>query len=589
MKLSNNFFEKLRDQILVSDVVRKQLSLSKKGHEYSGLCPFHSEKTPSFTVSDQKRFYHCFGCGAHGDAIEFVAETSGMSYKEAAIKLAGDYGIEIPKMTPEQERAEEHSEKLMSAISIADKFFHNQLNTQAKKYLLARKITQKIIEDYGIGFAPQGDSLQRHLESNKIPLPIMHDAGLIGKGQDHSIYSIFRNRITFPIRNIYGKTIAFGGRIISDGQPKYLNSPETLVFKKSETLYGEDKAASAAYQKQRIIVVEGYMDVIAMQVAGFTETVATLGTAVTPHHLARLWRISDEIIFCMDGDNAGLKSMQRTIQTILPLMKQSQKASFVVLPDGLDPDDAINNFGSDYMDDIITQRISLSEMVWYLETRGKKFSTPESKAALESSLEEYISLSNNNPLKKYMRTEFRSKIWELGKGKKIRHVTAISPIGSLAEPFDIVLFNIFAFILKHPQILELENILDQFTQLEALNDGLEAIRSHIIEEYSTYGKINIKTVEKLCQNSGFSDLFVLLSSLSAPFIDKLSIESNNISPERLWQLLIKRYECELLKKEYAAILTDSGDKADFEKARAYIENINKAECELRSISEETFG
>ena len=191
----------------------------------------------------------------------------------------------------------------------------------------------------------------------------MHAAGLIGKNESRDIYPIFRNRITFPIRNIYGKVIAFGGRILGEGQPKYLNSPETLVFKKSETLYGEDKATGAAYQKKRIIVVEGYMDVIAMQNAGFLETVATLGTAVTVHHLARLWRISDEIIFCMDGDNAGLKSMQRAILTVLPLLKNQQKASFLLLPDGLDQDDAVNELGANYMEDMLEKRITLSEIL----------------------------------------------------------------------------------------------------------------------------------------------------------------------------------------------------------------------------------
>ena len=587
MQLPHNFFEKLRDQITISDVIRQKVVLSKKGHEYGGLCPFHSEKTPSFTVSDQKRFYHCFGCGAHGDAIGFVAETSGMSYKEAAIKLAGDYGIEIPKITPEQAKADEESDQIINALTIANQLFINKLDATAKTYLAKRKISSKIIEDYSIGFAPSGTVLQEYLESKNVHLHIMHAAGLVGKNEGHDIYPIFRNRITFPIKNIYGKIIAFGGRILGDGQPKYLNSPETLVFKKSETLYGEDKATSAAYQKRRIIVVEGYMDVIAMQTAGFTETVATLGTAVTAYHLTRLWRISDEVIFCMDGDNAGLKSMQRAINTILPIMKNQQKASFVVLPDGLDPDDAVNSFGASYMDDLLEQRITLSEMIWYLETRGKKFATPESKATLEALLDEYIALSNNGSLKKYMRDEFRSKIWALGKKKKTVHVSALSPLTNLANTLDIVLYNMFALVLKSPVVLGDEKVYNEFAELELEHEALDVIRMHILELYADNAIVNLQEVEKLSQNSGFFDIFVLLSSRKQPFIDKMSLESEVLDPKDLWKLWFKRYECELLKKEYAAILSNTDD-ANFDKARLYIAQITKAESDLRVILEEMF-
>ena len=591
MQLPHNFFEKLRDQITISDIVRQKVVLSKKGHEYGGLCPFHSEKTPSFTVSDQKRFYHCFGCGAHGDAIGFVAETSGMSYKEAAIKLAGDYGIEIPKVTPEQARADEESDQITQALSVANQFFTSQLNKPSKTYLQARKISDKTIEDYAIGFAPPGNVLQEYLESKKISLKIMHAAGLVGKNEGHDVYPIFRNRITFPIKNIYGKIIAFGGRILGEGQPKYLNSPETLVFKKSETLYGEDKATSAAYQRRRIIVVEGYMDVIAMQNAGFVETVATLGTAVTAYHLTRLWRISDEIIFCMDGDNAGLKSMQRAILTILPVMKNQQKASFLVLPDGLDPDDAVNEFGSSYMEDLIEKRITLSEMIWYLETRGKKFTTPESKAALEAALDEYVTLSSNAALGKYMGGDFRSKIWTLGRNKKTTHVSALSPLTNLACSLDIVLYNIFALVLKSPVVLGDEKIYNEFAELELEHEALDTIRMHVLELYSEKEIVNLQEVEKLSQNSGFFDIFVLLSARTAPFIDKMSLESDVFDPKDLWRLWVKQYECELLKKEYAAVLSNPGDidDANFEKARVYMTQITKAESDLRIISEEMFG
>ena len=592
MHLPHHFFEKLRNQIAISDVVRQHVTLTKKGSEYGGLCPFHTEKTPSFTVSDQKKFYHCFGCAAHGDIIKFVSETSGLTSKEAALKLAADYGIEVPKPTKEQARAYEENEEIMHALQVANQFFVTHLNKQVKKYLNTRKISEKTMEDYAIGFAPSGNAMQEYLETKKVPLKIMYAAGLVGKNESRDIYPIFRNRVMFPIKNIYGKIIAFGGRILGEGQPKYLNSPETLVFKKSETLYGEDKATGAAYQKKRIIVVEGYMDVIAMQSAGFLETVATLGTAVTIHHLGRLWRISDEIIFCMDGDNAGLKSMQKTILTVLPLMQNKQKASFVLLPDGLDPDDAVNEFGPNYMEDLLDKRITLSEMVWYLETRGKKFTTPESKASLEVALEEYIALSSNTALAKYMRSEFRHQIWSLGRKKKSVHISSLSPLTNLADTLDIVLYNIFALVLKSPIILSDEKIYNEFGEIDLMDEDMASIRMHILEIYNENGAVDLHLLEKVAQNSGFFDIFVLLSSRTAPFIDKMSLESQVIDPKNLWKLWIKRYESELLKKEYKSVVSNvdhSQTDADFERARAYMSQITKVEFEIRNMLEEMFG
>jgi DNA primase len=382
MYLTSHFFEHLRDQISISDVIRQKINLTKRGQEYTGLCPFHSEKTPSFTVNDIKKFYHCFGCGAHGDVIRFVAETSGMAYQEAAIKLAENNGIVVPQPTAAQAKIYEETEEVLRVLAIANQFFVSQLTKQAKDYLYERKITDSEIKEYCIGYVPAGSGLQKYLEGKKIPLKTMYSAGLVGKSESGDIYSIFKNRITFPIKNIYGKIIAFGGRIIGDGHPKYLNSPETMVFKKSDTLYGENIANGAAYHKKRIIVVEGYLDVIAMHSIGFVETVATLGTAITSQHLLKLWKISDEIIFCMDGDDAGIRAMQKVIFTLLPLIKNQNKASFVMLPKGLDPDEVARGYGKTYLEGIINARLAVSEMIWHLETDRKKFTSAESKSCL---------------------------------------------------------------------------------------------------------------------------------------------------------------------------------------------------------------
>jgi len=294
----------------------------------------------------------------------------------------------------------------------------------------------------------------------------------------------------------------------------------------------------------------------------------------------------------MDGDNAGLKSMQKAILTILPLMKNQQKASFLLLPDGLDPDDAVNEFGVNYMEDLLDKRITLSEMVWYLETRGKKFTTPESKASLEAALDEYIALSSNASLGKYMRSEFRNKIWSIGRQKKSVRISALSPLTNLANTLDIVLYNIFALVLKSPIVLSDEKIYSEFGEIELVDEALDSIRVHIFEMYNENGLVNMQLLEKIAQNSGFFDIFVLLSSRAAPFIDKMSLESHVLDPKDLWKLWIKRYESELLKQEYTSVLSnadDAKDDANFERARAYMAQITRVECEIQEMLEEMFG
>ncbi|MBP7190396.1 MAG: DNA primase, partial [Rickettsiaceae bacterium] len=334
MRVSGDFFESVRNRVYVSDVVRRNVMLTKRGVEYTGLCPFHDEKSPSFTVNDIKRFYHCFGCGAHGDVIRFVSETSGLSYKDAAIKIAQDNGIEIPKLSPKEEEIYKEIDQIHNVLDLACDFFKKNLTSKALEYLTSRSINSSIISDFSLGFAPSGGALQKYLESKKIPLMMMSKAGLVNKGEDGKLYEIFRDRIIFPIKNIYGKIVGFGGRTISDAMPKYLNSPETIVFKKNETLYGEDKAIGEAYKKGNVIVVEGYMDLIALHSAGFKNSVASLGTAVTSGHISKLWRSADEIIICLDGDAAGIRACSKVIDNVIPEVSYNKKVSFVVLPSG---------------------------------------------------------------------------------------------------------------------------------------------------------------------------------------------------------------------------------------------------------------
>ncbi len=586
MEHSNfSFFDKLRDNISISDIIKQKVNLTKRGPEYTGLCPFHSEKSPSFTVNDVKKFYHCFGCGAHGDVIRFIAETRGFSYIEAAKKLAEDHGIEIPKQSAEQKRIYEEGENILHVLNLANQFFTTHINKSATDYLISRKISKQTIEKYAIGFTGSGKDLQKYLEEKKISVPMMCDAGLIGRNEGGDTYPIFRNRITFPIKNIYGKIIAFGGRILGDGMPKYLNSPESLVFKKSETLYGEDIATGAAYQKKRIIIVEGYLDVIAMHGAGFLETVATLGTAVTKEHLGKLWRISDELIFCLDGDRAGQRAMKKAIILLLPLLTNNRKASFLILPNGMDPDELLTKHGKEYLEQMIEKRLPTSEMIWHIETTGKKLTTPEAKAELESRLEEYTNLLNNNPLAYYIKREFKNKIWKLGKYKKTSaSINNASILLDSKTPIEIIEYTICSIILEQPHLLLEDEIYDRFIHLDFKTPSLGEIREFIIELCSDKHELSKDVIKENMQKSRFSDLFILLSSDDTLFLDMLSLNNTKGNHASLWEWLVKKHELEILKEEYEKIIqSEQSDR--FDKANAYLKEINNAETIVRCLSE----
>jgi DNA primase len=580
-----SFFDKLRDNIVISDIIKQKVTLTKRGQEYTGLCPFHSEKSPSFTVNDIKKFYHCFGCGAHGDVIKFIVETKGFSYIEAAKKLAEDHGIEIPKQNAEEKRIYEEGENILHVLNLANQFFTSHMNKPAADYLTNRKISQNIIEKYSIGFTGTGKNLQKYLEEKNIALPMMYSAGLIGKNEGGDTYPIFRNRITFPIKNIYGKIIAFGGRILGEGMPKYLNSPESLVFKKSETLYGEDIATGAAYQKKHIIIVEGYLDVIAMHNAGFLQTVATLGTAVTKEHLNKLWRISDELIFCLDGDSAGQRAMKKAIILLLPLVTNARKASFLILPNGMDPDELLDRMGKNYLEQMMEQRLPTSEMIWHLETSGKKLTTPESKAELEVKLEEYVGLLNNTPLAYHIRREFKNKMWNLGRTKKAnKPQNQDNVLIDTKTPIEIIEYTICSIILKQPQLISNEKIYHEFIHLEFRNLLLGEIREFIIELYSEKHELTQDIIKENLQKSRFSDLFILLSSDKTIFLDILSLNNTKGNHDALWHWLVKKHELELLKEEYERIIK-SAQSDRFEKANAYLKEINNAETIIKELNE----
>ncbi|WP_375332236.1 DNA primase [Candidatus Tisiphia endosymbiont of Temnostethus pusillus] len=586
MRIPLEFYELLRTRINLSDVVRQKVVLTKKSGNYLGLCPFHVEKSPSFTVNDAKKFYYCFGCAVHGDVIKFVSNFSGLSYKEAAIKLANDYGIELPKLTAAQQKLYEESDELFDILEMAERFFTSQLSQEVCSYLHDRGISKEAIKEFSIGFAPPAKALQKFFEKKSISLTKLQKAGLVGKRDDGTIYEIFYNRIIFPIKNVYNKVVGFGGRVLGDGLPKYLNSPETILFQKNETLYGENNAISVAYKKNHSILVEGYLDVIALHQAGFKEAMASLGTSVTENHLQKLWRAGDEIVLCLDGDIAGIKATHRVINLVLPLINGNKKISFVMLPSGSDPDDIINKDGAGSFTQIFDKRINLSEMIWRSEYEGKTFSTPEDKAILERNLGDYCKQIKDKLLSNNYYRYFKEQIWQnlIKRQNKVTitssNITSTTPNYSEIE---ILEQAVCIILVKFPEMTKKQEIKDFLLTLNFQNKMLEAFRDWYFAEIISNDILDQENIIALAEKTGFYDTFSVLSKSNNLFLD-LSFNQDDIDSDLLWQWLHKKHHLVLLKQEYSSIIQNGSDE-ELKKAILYREEILKISKEIYNLNE----
>jgi DNA primase len=417
MRFTPRFVEELRDRVSVTDVVGRKVKLVRRGRNFTGLCPFHNEKTPSFSVNAEKGFYHCFGCGVHGDVITFVMETEGLSFPEAVEKLAGDAGMELPARDAKAEAREEARRSLYDVMELAAAFFQRELQgsrgAKARAYLDGRQLTGAAVEPFRLGFAPDSRSaLKEHLTAKNVSVEEMVEAGLLIAPDDGGApYDRFRGRVIFPIIDAKGRVIAFGGRTLDpDGKPKYLNSPETPLFKKSAVLFNFGPARKSAHGGAMLIAVEGYVDVIALVAAGFEGAVAPLGTALTEEHLQMMWRIAPEPVLCFDGDAAGIKAAQRGIDLALPLLEPGQSLRFALLPGGQDPDDLIRAQGAGAMQAVLDEAVALSEMLWRREIGDADLSTPERRAGAERDLMKHVDAIADPKVREHYRTAMRDRL-----------------------------------------------------------------------------------------------------------------------------------------------------------------------------------
>ncbi len=397
MAFPPQFLDDLRARVPASSVVGRKVKLTRKGREFSGLCPFHSEKSPSFFVNDDKSFYHCFGCGAHGDIVSFVMQTEGLGFAETVERLAGEAGIEVPRDTPTDRRTVERRQTLEAAMEAACLYFEQSLRgpsgSSAREYLIRRGVREEDIGKFRLGWSPdQRDGLKVALKIQGFDEALLVEAGLLIRVEEKpDPYDRFRGRVMFPICDKRGRVIAFGGRILGDGQPKYLNSPETPLFHKGRSLYALHLARPAAAKKQEVILAEGYMDVIALHRAGFNTAVAPLGTAFTEEQMEELWRLAPEPLLCLDGDTAGQKAMMRAALRALPQLKAGRSLRFVTLPDGLDPDDLLGRPGGPArLREALTAARPLVEALWEGVKLGRVLDTPERKADFSRELHAQI-------------------------------------------------------------------------------------------------------------------------------------------------------------------------------------------------------
>ncbi|MBR9983991.1 MAG: DNA primase [Wolbachia endosymbiont of Homalodisca vitripennis] len=515
----------IKSKLLLSDIVGKKVRLIKRGDSFVGLCPFHNEKTPSFSVSNVKGLYYCFGCSAHGDAFEFISQTEGLSFKEALEKLASFAGVELPKNLS----FAKENDKLFSALNLAANWF-TQKNQGVVDYLKQRKISLKIIDKFRIGYAPSS-GLKEYLNSSGIEDKILIDIGLVNK----NFHDYFYDRLIFPIQSITGRVIGFGGRALnSEQQPKYLNSPESQLFKKRENLYGLNLALSEIRKKQHIFVVEGYMDVIALHQAGISNTVAPLGTAISAEQIKNLWRFAKEISICMDGDSAGRHAAIRIAELVLPILEPGYTLKFVTLPSNKDPYDICNEL--EYKTEDVLSAFNRStelhsEYLWHhiIDSNLQNYEkfAPEKYSILEHKFMEYVNAISNISIKRYYRDYFYKKVNELRSSFKKQifksrlretkgeYLYDKSPELIEAEQNQAITLRI---VIEFPELLNQPIFFEQFSHFEFTNTKMKGLQQRIIDLTNNLSELSKK---------------VLLQELEQLDVIKFILEKTNVLSSQL--------------------------------------------------------
>ena len=504
MSFSPRFTQDLRDRLTLSEIIGRRVKLVRAGREFKGCCPFHREKSPSFYVNDEKQFYHCFGCGAHGDAVGFVMQHDNLSFPEAVELLATQVGMEVPKQSFEDKEYSIREKSLYTLCDETAKWFEAQLNDNKNRdvmnYISGRGLSVETLNAFRLGYAPNDDqALRKFLLARGFTDAQMIEAGVLklSTTAGREPYSFFRDRLMFPVTDARGRVVAFGGRILPEHMrppqkndfkpPKYINSADTPLFHKGRTLYAGQHARVAA-KDSKLIVVEGYMDVIACHQAGFKGAVAPLGTALTEEQISLLWKMipldEKEPVLCFDGDEAGYRAAYRATERILPLLKPQQSVRIAFLPEGEDPDTYIREKGTAAFETLINQARPLVDFLWAHHIAGKKFDTPESRAGLSARMDALATQIPDGQLQYHYKQMFRDKLrtffghsWKDTKAKA--NLKIALPVPSKQKSEILIPQIMLLTILNHPEIYGF--VADEFQKLELGDSELERLYHLVID------------------------------------------------------------------------------------------------------------
>ncbi|MEA3038400.1 MAG: primase [Sphingomonadales bacterium] len=523
MSLSPQFLDELRGRTSLSALVGRTVKLTKAGREWKACCPFHKEKTPSFYVNDEKGFWHCFGCSAHGDAIRWLTEARGLPFMDAVKELAEAAGMEVPAPDPRSQEKAERAAGLYDVMTAAQAWFEAQLGglegAEARAYLERRGISEATRRRFGFGFAPDSrGKLRSALKA--IGDEKLVEAGLLGVPEgEREPYDRFRGRLTFPIRDRRGRVIAFSARVLGAGEPKYLNSPDTPLFDKGRTLFNLDRAAAAGRAAGRVIVVEGQMDVIALDQAGIAEAVAPLGTAVTEAQLGLLWRLAPSPIVCFDGDSAGQKAAVRAALRALPHVGPDRSLAFVTLPSGQDPDDLVRAGGREAFEAVVAAAQPLAERLWSHESAAEPLATPEQRAGLRRRLLDHASTIQDSDVREQYRTEWIARFnaltrppetqgrqaWHRGDPRGGRFAPPRPPseaakaVGSAGLGPQAV-YAVLAGLLHHPHLIAEHG--EAIAALELPDKRAEALRDALLDAALLYGALDPEGLDTILTSAG---------------------------------------------------------------------------------------
>ena len=570
MKFGSQLIDEIKTRIKVSDIVSKKVKLAPKGKEFIGLSPFSNEKTPSFTVSDEKGFYHCFSSGEHGSVFDFVMKTENLSFKEAVKKLASYAGIKIEESAYKKEDVivQNKIKNLKDILKISSTWYHHNLKRELKtnKYLQEifkkRNFNETIINNFCLGYAPKkNDTIYNYLKSKNFSSKDILDSGLIIiSSKNNEKFDRFNNRIIFPIYDYFSNVVGFGGKALSENQiGKYVNSPSTDVFKKGDLLFGWQQCKNNPIQKNELYIVEGYTDVISMHNAGFKNTVAPLGTAISIKQIIYSWRISKEPTLCMDGDEAGQKASKRIPELIFPYLKPGYSLNFVKLPSGEDPDSLILSDNLKDLSLFFESKSSLVDYVWNNLIYGKNFNTPEKRAELEEEINRLTRLINDFTVKKNYKNFFREKFFQEFKfsGKRIQNKEKkeyllnknIININKITERV------LIGTIILYPNLLK--NVSDKFKSINFTHEKFNNIKDLIVEFFNKKKTIENLDIRATLLNSKYRRIILEIIDksilLHAPFLKNKS----NIG------LILKgwdEYLVEYLKKKNTNIMKKEADK-----------------------------